>query len=205
MKVDLRDMSASPIGEIDLSDAVFGLEPRADILHRVVNWQMAKRQAGTHSVKTRSQVKGSGKKIVRQKGSGGARHGDKYATQFRGGGVPHGPKVRSHAISLNKKVRSLGLRMALSSKAREGKLFIIDDLKLSEMRTKAARDVVSALGISSGLFIDVECDNNFSVATRNLVGFDVLPAAGANVYDILRRDALVLSRSAAEKLQERLS
>jgi 50S ribosomal protein L4, bacterial/organelle len=205
MKLEIKNVSAAAVGEIDLSDEIFALEPRADILHRVVTWQMAKRQAGTHAVKSRSQVVGSGKKIVNQKGSGGARHGDRYATQFRGGGVPHGPKVRSHAINLNKKVRSLGLKMALSSKAKAGNLFVVDELAMAEAKTKTAKDMMTKLGITSGLFMDVEFDGNFAASARNLVGVDMLVVDGANVYDILRRDCLVITKAAAEKLQERLA
>ncbi len=205
MKLEIKNVSAAAVGEIDLSDEIFALEPRADILHRVVTWQMAKRQAGTHAVKSRSQVVGSGKKIVNQKGSGGARHGDRYATQFRGGGVPHGPKVRSHATSLNKKVRSLGLKMALSSKAKAGNLVVVDELAMAEAKTKTAKDMMQKLGITSGLFMDIEFDGNFAASARNLVGVDMLVVDGANVYDILRRDCLVITKAAAEKLQERLA
>lgn len=205
MKIDIKNVGADKVGEMDLADSIFGIEARSDILHRVVTWQLAKRQAGTHATKTRSQVVGSGRKIVRQKGSGGARHGDKYATQFRGGGIPHGPKARSHAVSLNKKIRSLGLKMALSSKVQQGKLIVVDDMVLSAYKTKDAKAFMDRFGINSGLFLDVDFKKEFVTSARNLVGVDLIPVAGANVYDILRRDFLVLSKAAAEKLEERLS
>ena len=205
MKTDIKSLAAKKIGDIDLSDDVFGLEPRADILHRVVTWQLAKRQAGTHNTKTRFEVKGSGKKIYRQKGTGGARHGDKYAPQFRGGGRAHGPQARSHATDLPKKVRALGLRHALSSKAQSGDLIVLDSLNLANGKTKEAIGAMGKLGISSALFIDgPEANENFGRAARNLIGIDVLPSQGTNVYDILRRDTLVLTTAAVEALEARL-
>ena len=205
MKTDVKSLDAKKTGDVELSDEVFGLEPRADILHRVVTWQLAKRQRGTHKTKTRSEVKGSGKKIYRQKGTGGARHGDKFAPQFVGGGRAFGPVVRSHATALPKKVRALGMRHALSSKAKSGNLIVVDQLELKNGKTKDAISAMEKLGISSALFIDgAEVNESFGRAARNVIGVDVLPIQGANVYDILRRDTLVLTTAALEALEARL-
>ncbi|MCP1335185.1 50S ribosomal protein L4 [Futiania mangrovi] len=205
MKAEVKTLSAGSAGSIELSDDVFGLEPRADILQRVVTWQLAKRQAGTHKTKTRSEVRGSRKKIYRQKGTGGARHGDRYAPQFRGGGKAHGPQVRSHAIDLPKKVRQLGLKLALSAKAKAGQLIVIDSLAVDAAKTKTVLEALGKLGINSALIIDGGAvDTNFGRAARNIVGVDVLPSVGANVYDILRRDTLCLTKAAVEQLEARL-
>ncbi|MGY6535343.1 MAG: 50S ribosomal protein L4 [Pararhodobacter sp.] len=206
MKLDVINLSAGPAGEVELNEAVFGLEPRADLLHRVVRWQRAKAQAGTHKVKTRSETSYSTKKIYRQKGTGGARHGDRNAPIFRKGGVYKGPTPRSHAHDLPKKVRVLGLKHALSAKAKSGKLVVLDTADLPEAKTallaKAARD----LGWRKVLIIDGAAVNeNFAAAARNLDGIDVLPSIGANVYDILKRDTLVLTRAAVEALEARLA
>ncbi|MEM8792545.1 MAG: 50S ribosomal protein L4 [Pseudomonadota bacterium] len=205
MKTDVISLDTKKAGSIDLSDEIFGLEPRADILHRVVRWQLAKRQAGTHKVKTRSETSYSRKKIYRQKGTGGARHGDRNAPIFRGGGTYKGPKVRSHAHDLPKKVRKLGLRLALSAKAKAGELVVVDEAKLDEGKTKLLAQKAEKLGWSKALIIDgAEVDANFARAAQNLDGINVLPSAGANVYDILRNDTLVVTKAGIEALEARL-
>lgn len=205
MKLSVITLDSGAAGEVELSDDIFGLEPRADILHRVVRWQLAKRQAGTHSTIKRIDINYSTKKIVRQKGSGGARHGSKGAPIFRHGAVYKGPEPRSHAHDLQKKVRALGLKMALSAKARENAIVVIDEAKLDEPKTKALAAKLKALGWTKALVIDGgEVDRNFALAARNIDGIDVLPSQGANVYDILRRDTLVLTKAGAAALEERL-
>jgi len=204
MKCDVITLENKTAGSVDLDDAVFGVAVREDILHRVVRWQLAKRQAGTHKTKTISEVSGTTKKPYRQKGTGRARQGSLRAVQFRGGAVAHGPVVRSHAHDLPKKVRKLGLKTALSAKAAEGKLVVLDGAEVSG-KTKDLAAQVKALGWSSALVIDgAEVNENFARAARNIVGLDVIPSQGANVYDILRRDTLVLTKAAIEKLEERL-
>lgn len=206
MKTDVIKLDAAKAGSIELSDAIFGLEPRADILHRMVRYQLAKRQAGTHKVKTRSETSYSTKKIYRQKGTGGARHGDRNAPIFRGGGIYKGPTPRSHAHNLTKKFRALGLKHALSAKVAAGELVILDNADLGEGKTKALASVIKDLGWKRALVIDgAEVNENFARAARNIDGLDVLPSAGANVYDILRRDTLVLTKAAVEALEARLS
>lgn len=206
MKTDVIKLDAKKAGSIELSDAIFGLEPRADILHRMVRYQLAKRQAGTHKVKTRSETSYSTKKIYRQKGTGGARHGDRNAPIFRGGGIYKGPTPRSHAHNLTKKFRALGLKHALSAKVAAGELVILDDAVLKEGKTKELASVIKDLGWKRALVIDgAEVNENFARAARNIDGLDVLPSAGANVYDILRRDTLVLTKAAVEALEARLS
>jgi len=206
MKTDVIKLDAAKAGSIELSDAIFGLEPRADILHRMVRYQLAKRQAGTHKVKTRSETSYSTKKIYRQKGTGGARHGDRNAPIFRGGGIYKGPTPRSHAHNLTKKFRALGLKHALSAKVAAGELVILDDASLKEGKTKELASVIKDLGWKRALVIDgAEVNENFARAARNIDGLDVLPSAGANVYDILRRDTLVLTKAAVEALEARLS
>ncbi len=205
MKTSVVTLDAGAAGEIELDDAIFGLEPRADILHRVVRWQLAKRQAGTHKTKTRGEVSYSTKKIYRQKGTGGARHGDKAVSQFRHGGTVKGPVVRSHAHDLPKKVRKLGLKMALSANARDGKIIVVDKAELDEGKTKALKASFEKLGLKRVLILDgAEIQENFSRAARNIADVDVLPTAGANVYDILRRDTLVLTKAGVEALEARL-
>lgn len=204
MKIDVQTLEAKKAGTVDLTDEVFALEPRADILHRMVAWQLAKRQAGTHKTKGRSEIALTGKKFVKQKGSGGARHGDRKAPQFRGGGKAFGPVVRSHAFDLPKKVRALALRHALSSKAKTDNLIVLDAAKLAEPKTKAAKDAFAKLGLTSVLVIDgAELDQNFALAARNLPKVDVLPVQGINVYDILRHEKLVLTKAALESLEAR--
>jgi len=206
MKADVIKLDAKAAGSIELSDAIFGLEPRADILHRVVRYQLAKRQAGTHKVKTRSEVSYSTKKIYRQKGTGGARHGARSAPIFRGGGVYKGPTPRSHAHDLTKKFRALGLRHALSAKATAGELVVVDEAVLKNAKTKDLAKVLSNLGWKKALVIDgADVDANFALAARNIDGIDVLPSQGANVYDILKANTLVLTKAGAEALEARLS
>ena len=204
MKVSVITLDGGTAGELELDDALFGLEPRIDILHRVVRWQRNKAQAGTHKVKTRSEVSYSTKKIVRQKGSGGARHGSRKAPIFRKGGVYKGPTPRSHEHDLPKKVRKLGLRHALSAKAQEGSLVILEAAN-AEGKTRALAKQVADLGWKRALVIDgAEVSETFAQAARNLDNLDVLPSQGANVYDILRRDTLVITRAGVEALEARL-
>jgi len=206
MKADVIKLDAKAAGSIELSDAIFGLEPRADILHRVVRYQLAKRQAGTHKVKTRSEVSYSTKKIYRQKGTGGARHGARSAPIFRGGGVYKGPTPRSHAHDLTKKFRALGLRHALSAKATAGELVVLDEAVLKNAKTKDLAKVLTNLGWKKALVIDgAEVDANFALAARNIEGIDILPSMGANVYDILKANTLVLTKAGAQALEARLS
>ena len=205
MKLDVITLEAGKAGDIDLSDDIFGLEPRADLLHRVVRWQRAKAQQGTHSVLGKSDVSYSTKKIYRQKGTGGARHGSRKAPIFRHGGVYKGPTPRSHAFDLPKKVRALGLKHALSAKVAAGELVIVDSLNIAEAKTSAVAKAVKENGWKRVLVIDgAEVNENFARAARNLEGVDVLPSMGANVYDILRRDTLVLTRAGVEALEARL-
>lgn len=205
MKMNVVTLENKAAGELDLDDAVFGLEVRKDILARVVEWQRAKARAGTHKTKTRSEVSGTGKKPFKQKGSGNARQGTLRAPQHEGGGRAHGPVVRSHAYSLNKKVRALGLCHALSAKAAEGKLLVIDAAETKAAKTAALAKNFEGLGLKKPLIIGGEVLNeNFAKAARNLKGVDVLPLQGANVYDILRHSELVLTKDAALALQARL-
>ncbi len=205
MKAEVITLDNAKAGDIDLADEVFGLPARSDLLHRVVNWQLAKRRAGTHQVKERGDVTGSTAKLFKQKGTGRARHGNKKAPQFRGGGVAHGPRVRDHGTALPKKVRRLGLKTALSAKQAAGNLVVIDKAELGEGKTSQLARKIGALGWTSALIIDgPEPDAGFSRAARNLPGVQLLPCQGANVYDILRRDTLVLTRAAVEQLEARL-
>ncbi|WP_127902197.1 50S ribosomal protein L4 [Solirhodobacter olei] len=205
MKLDVIQLDAKKAGSIELSDEIFGLEPRADILHRVVRWQRAKAQAGTHSVLGKSDVSYSTKKIYRQKGTGGARHGSKKAPIFRHGGVYKGPTPRSHAHELPKKFRALGLKHALSAKAKAGELIVLDSIEMKEGKTAFLAKAAKELGWKRVLIIDgAEVNENFARAARNIEGIDVLPTMGANVYDILRRDQLVLTKAGVEALEARL-
>jgi large subunit ribosomal protein L4 len=206
MKVDVKTLDARAAGSIELDPAIFGLEPRKDILERVVRWQMAKRQAGTHDTKTRSEVNRTKSKMYKQKGTGQARHASANAPIFRGGGRAHGPKPRSHAHDLPKKVRALGLKHALSAKAGAKAILVIDDARLAAPKTKALKDGLAKLGVANALLIGgKELDANLKLAARNIPNFDVLPSAGANVYDILRRHTLVLTKEAVAELNARLS
>ena len=205
MKCKVIKLDNSEAGEIELDDAVFGVPVRKDLLARMVNYQLAKRRQGTHKTKTVSEIAGSGIKPFNQKGTGRARQGNKRAAQMRGGQTTFGPLPRSHAHDLTKKVRKLALRNALSAKQADGKLIVLDAAALESPKTKAIAAQIKGLGWQSALIIDgSETDRNFSLAVRNLPGFDVLPQEGANVYDILRRDTLVITRQAVEQLQERL-
>ena len=206
MKTDVTNLEAGSAGDIELADAVFGIEPRADILHRVVRWQRSRTQAGTHKTKSRGETAYSTKKIYRQKGTGGARHGDRGVAQFRKGGTAKGPVVRSHAHELPKKVRTLGLKMALSAKAKAGELMVIENAAMTEPKTKMLADAASKLGWGKALVIDgSEVDGNFARAAKNIAGLDVLPSQGANVYDILNHKTLVLTKAGVEALEARLS
>ncbi len=204
MKLDVINLDGTSAGSIELDEALFGLEPRADILHRVVRWQRNNAQAGTHKVKTRSEVNYSTKKIYRQKGTGGARHGARSAPIFRGGGVYKGPVVRSHGHDLPKKVRVLGLKLALSAKAKAGELVVIDTAE-SAGKTAALAKQVKNLGWKRALIIDgASVNEDFAKAARNIEGLDILPTMGANVYDILKRDTLVITKAGIEALEARL-
>ena len=204
MDIQIISLDGKEAGSVTLKDEIFGLEPRADILHRMVRYQQLKAMAGTHDVKHRSEGVRTGKKFVKQKGSGGARHGDRKAPQFRGGGRAFGPTPRSHAIDLPKKVRALALRHALSSKAKDGSLIVVDTVSLKDPKTAALREQLGAIGITHALVIaGVEVDKNFGLAARNIPNVDVLPNAGLNVYDVLRRRTLVLTKDAVEAIQAR--
>ncbi len=204
MKKTVITLANQPAGELELPEALFGAEPRADIMARVVHWQLAKRRAGTHKVKGMGEVSGTTKKPYKQKGTGRARQGSLRSPQFRTGGVVHGPVVRDHGYALPKKVRRLGLISALSQKAREGKLIVLE-AAASDGKTASLKKQVTALGWQSALVIDgAELDQGFARAARNIPGLDVLPAIGANVYDILRHDVLAVTKAAVEGLAERL-
>ena len=204
MKLTVRTLDNKEAGDIELAEEVFGLPVRSDILARVVNWQLAKRRAGTHKTKGISDISGTTRKPYKQKGTGRARQGSLRSPHFRGGAVIFGPVVRSHEFGLQKKVRKLGLKTALSAKQAEGKLVVIDAASVAEAKTKALRAQFETLGWNSVLIIDGAVDEGFAKAARNLPKVDVLPTAGANVYDILRRDTLVLTRAAVEQLEARL-
>lgn len=205
MKATIINLDAETVGEIDLSDEVFGLPTRTDLLARMVNYQLNKRRQGTHATKTIAFVRGTGKKPYKQKGTGRARQGSTRSPQFRGGAVIFGPLPRSHATDLPKKVRKLALKTALSSKAEEGKLVILDAARTDTHKTKLLAERFGKLGLTSALIIDgANLDDNFVRAARNLPKIDVLPEQGANVYDILRHDTLVLTRNAVEQLEARL-
>ena len=205
MKQDILNLDNKNVGSIELDESIFGLEVRADILHRVVNWQLAKRQSGNHKTKGRSEVALSGNKPFKQKGGGRARQGSSKGPHMRKGGVAFGPVVRDHSHELTKKFRRLGLKTALSAKVKEGKLVILEDVKLASPKTIDLKAKLAACGLVSCLVIDgQEVDINFALASRNIIGVDVLPTVGANVYDILRKDKLVLTKDAVVCLGERL-
>ena len=204
MKADVTTLDASSAGSIELRDDVFALEPRADLLQRMVRYQLSKRQAGTHKAKQRSEVNGPNRKIYKQKGTGQARHGNDKPPQFRGGGRAFGPVPRSHAQDLPKKVRALALKHALSAKAKSNAIVVLDKAELSEPKTAQLRGKFDGLGLVNALIIDgASLQDNFELAARNIPNVDVLPVQGINVYDILRRDKLVLTRAALEALEER--
>lgn len=204
MELEVTKLDGKKSGKVSLSDAIFGLEARPDLLHRMVRYQLAKRRAGTHDVKNRSEISATTKKMYKQKGTGNARHSTKKAPQFRGGGRAFGPTPRDHGYSLPKKVRALALRHALSSKQAASQIVVVDDLAVKEAKTSALRGQLKGLGLENALFIGgAELDSNFKLAAQNVPQIDVLPVQGINVYDILRREKLVLSKSAVEALEER--
>lgn len=205
MKAQVFNLDAGGTTEIELKDSIFGLDPRADLLQRVVVWQLAKRRAGTHKVLTRGEVNRTKKKLYRQKGTGQARHGARSAPLFVGGAKAMGPVQHSHAFDLPKKVRALGLRHALSAKAKDGSLVVIENAKSESIKTKDLVRRLGTIGAENALIVDGEFDRNFALSARNLPGIGLLPAAGLNVYDILRRDKLVLTRVAVTAIEERLS
>lgn len=206
MKAPVTTLEAKKAGEIELADAIYGLEPRSDILHRMVRWQQLKRMAGTHHAQDRSEVSVTGKKVYKQKGTGGARHGDKSVPQWRGGGKAFGPKPRSHAIGLTKKVRALALRHALSAKAKAGAIVVLDQASSKDGKTGALRKKFEKLGLRKALIIDgAALEEAFARAARNIPHIDVLPVAGINVYDILRCEKLVLTKAAVEALDVRFA
>jgi large subunit ribosomal protein L4 len=205
MELKITTLDGEAKGSVNLSDTIFGLEPRQDLIQRCVVWQLAKRRAGTHKVKGRAEIWRTGKKMYKQKGTGGARHGSQRANLFRGGGRSFGPVVRSHAIDLPKKVRVLALKHALSAKAKDGGIVLIEDAKLAQTKTKLLKGHFEKLGVANALIIDgAEIDDGFRLATRNIPNIDVLPIQGINVYDILRRHTLVLTRAALDALEARL-
>lgn len=207
MKLDVIKLDGGKGGSIELSDAIFGIEDiRGDILQRVVTWQLAKRRAGTHKIQVRNEVSRTSKKMYKQKGTGGARHGSRRAAQFVGGAKAHGPVVRSHAFDLPKKIRAMALRHALSSKAKAGSLVIVDSLALKEAKTAGLREQLGKIGLVNALVIGgAEVDTNFKLAARNIPNVDVLPNAGLNVYDVLRRQTLVLTKDAVEAINARFA
>ena len=206
MQLDIINFDGKKVGSVELAESIFGVAPRADILHRVVTWQRAKSRAGTHAVKTVSDVAGSGKKAFKQKKTGNARQGERYNVHMRGGGVVHGPVVRDHSIDLSKKIRSLGLKMALSSKVQEGSLVIIDSEKLAAAKTNAFAKQLKKLNIASALFVGAtELDENFKKSAANIANVDVLPTIGLNVLDILKHEKLVLTADAVKAVEARLA
>lgn len=205
MQVNIINFDGKAVGKIDLQDSIFGLDARADILHRVVTWQRAKSRAGTHAVKTVSDVAGSGKKAFKQKKTGNARQGERYNVHMRGGGVVHGPVVRDHSIDLPKKIRSLGLKMALSSKAKDGALIVVDSEKMSAVKTGTFAKQLKKLNIDSALFVGADSlDENFKKSAANINNIDVLPTVGLNVLDILKHEKLVLTADAVKAIESRL-
>ena len=206
MQIDVINFDGKAVGKVELADQIFGLDARADILHRVVTWQRAKARAGTHAVKTVSDVAGSGKKAFKQKKTGNARQGERYNVHMRGGGVVHGPVVRSHEIDLPKKIRALGLKMALSSKAKDGNLIVIDSEKLSATKTGVLAKQLKKLNLDSALFVGGDTvDVNFQKSAANIPNIDALPTIGLNVLDILNHDKLVLTADAVKAVEARLA
>jgi large subunit ribosomal protein L4 len=204
MELKVTTLDGKSAGSVTVPDAIFGLEPRPDILQRCVTWQLAKRRAGTHAVKNRADINRTGKKLHAQKGTGGARHGSQRANLFRGGGRSFGPTPRSHEIGLPKKVRALALKHALSAKAKDGGIIVIDTASVADAKTKTLSERFGKLEIVNALIIDgAEVDANFRLAARNIPGIDVLPIQGINVYDILRRTKLVLTKAALDALEAR--
>ena len=205
MKAKVLNLDNKASGEIDLNDAIFGLEPRADLIQRVVVWQLAKRRAGTHKVLTRGEINRTKKKVYKQKGTGQARHGARSAPLFVGGAKAMGPVQHSHEFDLPKKVRALGLRHALSSKAKDGAIVVLDEAKAKAIKTGDLAKRFGKLGVASALVVDGAFDKNFELSARNLVGVSLVPAAGLNVYDIMKRDKLVLTTAAVKAIEERLA
>jgi large subunit ribosomal protein L4 len=205
MKAKVLNLDNKASGEIDLSDAIFGLEPRADLIQRVVVWQLAKRRAGTHKVLTRGEINRTKMKVYKQKGTGQARHGARSAPLFVGGAKAMGPVQHSHEFDLPKKVRALGLKHALSSKAKTGAIVVLDEAKAKAIKTGDLAKRFGKLGVASALVVDGAFDKNFELSARNLVGVSLVPAAGLNVYDIMRRDKLVLTTAAVKAIEERLA
>lgn len=207
MKLDVIKLDGGKAGSVDLDDAIFGIDDiRGDILQRVVTWQLAKRRSGNHKIQVRNEVSRTSKKMYKQKGTGGARHGSRRAAQFVGGAKAHGPVVRSHAFDLPKKIRALALRHALSSKAKAGTLVVLDSVALTEAKTAALRATFDKIGLKNALVIaGPEVDANFKLAARNIPNVDVLPNAGLNVYDVLRRQTLVLTKDAVEAISARFA
>lgn len=204
MKLNVTTLEGKDAGSIELNEAIFGLDPRSDLIQRCVNWQLAKRQSGNHKAKGRAEIARTGKKMYKQKGTGGARHGSARVPQFRGGGRAFGPVVRSHATDLPKKVRALALKHALSAKAKDGSLIVIENATLEAAKTKALLGHFSGLGLTNALIIDgAEVHVGFAQAARNIPNIDVLPIQGINVYDILRRQKLVLTKAALDALEAR--
>jgi large subunit ribosomal protein L4 len=204
MEVKVTTLDGKAAGSVELPDAIFGLEPRSDLIQRYVVWQLAKRRAGTHKVKNRAEINRTGKKVYRQKGTGSARHGSQRVNLFRGGGRSFGPVVRSHAIDLPKKVRALALKHALSAKAKDGAIIVVDKATVKDGKTKALQTTFEHLGLANALIIDgAEVEASFRLAARNIPNIDVLPVQGINVYDILRRRTLVLTKAAVEALEAR--
>src|ERR1700710_1173386 len=204
MEINITSLDGEAAGSVSVSKDIFGLEPREDLIQRCIVWQLAKRRAGTHAVKNRAEISRTGKKMYKQKGTGGARHGSQRVNLFRGGGRSFGPLVRSHATDLPKKVRALALRHALSAKAKDGGLIVIESAKLEAAKTKALVGHFSGLGLTNALIIDgAEVHTGFAAAARNIPNIDVLPIQGINVYDILRRHKLVLTRAALDALEAR--
>jgi len=206
MQVDILNLDGKSVGKVELQDSIFGIDPRADILHRVVTWQRANARAGTHAVKTVSDVAGSGKKAFKQKKTGNARQGERYNVHMRGGGVVHGPVVRDHGIDLPKKIRALGLKMALSSKVKDGSLIVIDSEKMKATKTNTLAKQLKKMNINSALFVGAkELDENFKKSAANITNVDVLPTIGLNVLDILKHEKLVLTADAVKAVEARLA
>ena len=206
MKINVIDISSKASGTTNLSDAIFGLEPRKDILHRTVVYQLAKKRAGTHKVKNRAEITATTKKMYKQKGTGSARHGSKKVPQFRGGGRAFGPHPRDHSIKLTKKFRKLALRHALSSKLKDGNIVILSEAKLGKPKTSLLVKNLQKLAVDSALFIDAkEFDKNFELATMNIPNIDILPVQGINVYDMLKRDKLFITKAALKEIEGRLN
>jgi len=206
MKADVQTLAAKKAGTVELPDEIFGLEPRSDLIHRMVTYQLAKRRAGTAKTKGRSEINGTGAKMYKQKGTGKARHSTKKVPQFRGGGKAFGPVLRDHAFSMQKKVRALALKHALSAKVKSDDLIVLEKAEVNEPKTKALKSQLAKLGLTSALIISgEEVDKNFDLAARNIAEIDVLPVQGINVYDILRRDKLVLTKDALVALEARFS